>query len=108
METFRKKCRKQGCSTFGKLNLVGQITAVAAFQQFQLVVTCLVIVLGLSCAGTNSKYRYFTKSVKKRPSGNMDLTGKPFEPSDRKKNRKKILDLVQKKQLNPSILIATN
>ena len=26
----------------------------------------------------------------------MDLTGKPFEASDRKKNRKKILDLAQK------------
>ena len=26
----------------------------------------------------------------------MDLTGKPFEASDRKKNRKKILELAQK------------
>ena len=26
----------------------------------------------------------------------MDLTGKPFEASDRKKNRKKTLDLAQK------------
>ena len=26
----------------------------------------------------------------------MDITGKPFEPSDRKKNRKKTPDLAQK------------
>ena len=31
----RKKCRKPGCSTFGKFNLVGQISAVAAFKQLQ-------------------------------------------------------------------------
>ena len=29
----------------------------------------------------------------------MDLTGKPFEASDRKKNRKKTLDLAQKKTI---------
>ena len=40
----------------------------------------------------------------------MDLMGKPFEASDRKKNTKKILvlELAQKKQLNPRILKATN
>ena len=38
----------------------------------------------------------------------MDLTGKPFEAPDRKKIRKKILNLTQIKQLNARILKATN
>ena len=62
----KKKCRNWGCRTFGKFNLVGQISAVAAFKQFQLVVTFWVIVAGLQCVGTNSKYQHYTKSAKKR------------------------------------------
>ena len=42
-----KKSRKRGCSTFLKLILLRQIFAVAAFKQFQLVVTWLMIVAGL-------------------------------------------------------------
>ena len=38
----------------------------------------------------------------------MDLTGKTFETADRKKIRKKILDITQKEQLNARILKATN
>ena len=38
----------------------------------------------------------------------MDLTRKPYEASDRKVNRKTILYLAEKKQLNARILQATN
>ena len=38
----------------------------------------------------------------------MDLTGKPFEAPDRKKIRKKIVDIAQRKELNARILKATN
>ena len=38
----------------------------------------------------------------------MDLTGKRFEASDRKNNRKKTIDLAEKKELNAKILKATN
>ena len=47
LETDEKYCRKWGSKTFEKLNLVRQISAVAAFEPFKLVVTCLVIVAGL-------------------------------------------------------------
>ena len=36
----------------------------------------------------------------------MDLTGKPFEASARKKNRKKISNLPQENQLNARVLKA--
>ena len=64
----KKICTKRGCSAFGKLNLVGQTSAVAAFQQFQLVMTWLwlVIIAGFFCAGANSKYPHYIESVKKK------------------------------------------
>ena len=37
----------------------------------------------------------------------MDLTGKPFEASDQKNNRKKTLDPAEKEELNAKILKAT-
>ena len=43
----REKCRKRGYSTFLRLNLVDQFSAVAAFKPFQRVMTWLVIVTGL-------------------------------------------------------------
>ena len=45
---------------------VGQISAVAAFKQLQVVVKWLVLVGGPWCAGTNSKYQHYIKSVKKK------------------------------------------
>ena len=60
------KWRKGGCNTFGKLNLVGQISAVAAFEQFEPVVTWLVMITGLYCAGTISKYQHYKKIVEKK------------------------------------------
>ena len=66
LETHEENCRKRGSSTFGKLNLVGKISAVIAFKEFQLVVTCLVLVAEISCAGKNSKNQHYAKSVEKK------------------------------------------
>ena len=62
----KKNCKKRGCGIFGKLKPVGQISKVSAFKQFQLVMTWLVIVAGLQCAGTNSRYHHYSKRAKSK------------------------------------------
>ena len=105
---WTKKFRKWGCSTFGKLNLVGQISAFAAFKQFQLVVTCLVIVAGLLCTGRNSKYQHYTKSVKKEIFQEHGFNGETVWSFRPRKEQKKDSRACKKKQLNARILEATN
>ena len=90
--------KKLGCSTFEKLNLVGQISAAATSKHTWQVVTQLLLLAVLYSGAITSKYQHYSKSGRKKYFPKTWVsTRKPVKSSD--KTKEKQISTLQNKMI---------